>query len=135
MIEDGSSENEAAFDKDGVNCKYTKHPRGTLNIRNLAKDDVGNFTCIVNTELNLPKNITHFIIDDVPSTGGLVLFLEQNILPIVIGIIIVALVILLLSIVCLRRRNKQGIYSIEKEKVCEHHCYKILKAIFIREFG
>ena len=119
MIEDGSPENEAAFDKDGVNCKYTKHPRGTLNIRNLAKDDVGNFTCIVNTELNLPKNITHFIIDDVPSTGGLVLFLEQNILPIVIGIIIIiALVIILLSLVCIRRRrNQRGRYSIEKEKV------------------
>ena len=118
MIEDGSPENEAAFDKDGVNCKYTKHPRGTLNIRNLAKDDVGNFTCIVNTELNLPKNITHFIIDDVPSTGGLVLFLEQNILPIVIGIIILALVIILLSLVCIRRRrNQRGRYSIEKEKV------------------
>ena len=115
MIEDGSPENEAALDKD---CKYTKHQRGTLNIRNLSKDDVGNFTCIVNTELNLPKNITHFIIDDVPSTGGLVLFLEQNILPIVIGIIILALVIILLSLVCIRRRrNQRGRYSIEKEKV------------------
>ena len=118
MIENGSPENEESVDNNGVSCKYTKHPRGTLNIRNLAKDDVGNFTCIVNTELNLPKNITHFIIDDVPSTGGLVLFLEQNILPIVIGIIILALVIILLSLVCIRRRrNQRGRYSIEKEKV------------------
>ena len=118
MMEDGSPENGAALEKNGVNCKYTKHPSGTLNIRNLSKDDVGNFTCIVNTELNHPKNITHFIIDDVPSTGGLVSFLEQNILPIVTAIIIVALLIILLSIVCIRRRrNKRGIYSIEKEKV------------------
>ena len=103
---------------DGGNCKYIKNQSGTLNIRNLSKDDVGNFTCFVNTELNHPKNITHFIIDDVPSAGGLILILEQNLLPIVIAIIIVALVIILLSIVCIRRRrNKRGIYSIEKEKV------------------
>ena len=118
MIENGSPENEAALDKDKVDCKFTKNQSGTLNIRNLSKDDVGNFTCIVNTALNLPKNVTHFIIDDVPSTRGLVIFLEQNILPIAIAIVIVALVILLLSIVCLRRRRiTRGEYSIEKEKV------------------
>ena len=118
MMEDDSPENGAALKKDGVNCKYIKSQSGTLNIRNLSKGDVGNFTCIVNTELNHPKNITHFIIDDVPSAGGLILILEQNLLPIVIAIIIVALVIILLSIVCIRRRrNKRGIYSIEKEKV------------------
>ena len=127
IMENGSLENEKAVDKDGVSCKYTKNPSGILNIRKLSKDDVGNFTCIVNTELNLPKNITHFIIDDLPSTGGLVSFLEKNILPIVIGIIILALVIILLSIVCLRRRrNKCGRYSPEKEKVCEHLGYNII---------
>ena len=104
-----------------------KYQNDTLIVRNLSKDDVGNFTCIVNTEMNFPENVTHVIIDDMASAGGLILILEQNLLPIVIAIIIVALVIILFSIVCLRRRrNKRGIYSIEKEKVFEYICYNII---------
>ena len=118
MIENGSPENTEAVDNDGVNCKYTKQENDTLIVHNLSKDDVGSFTCIVNTAMNFPENITHVVIDDMASAGGLILILEQNLLPIVIAIIIVALVIILLSIVCIRRRrNKRGIYSIEKEKV------------------
>ena len=80
-------------------CKYFKHINDSLTIFNLTEEDVGNVTCVVDTELGKPLKLTH-LIEKEQEVQWLFIWIG------VISAIIILLIILIVLVIRCRRRHR-----------------------------
>ena len=80
-------------------CKYFKHTNDSLTVFNLTEADVGNVTCIVNTQLGKPAQLTH-LIEKQQEVQWLFIWIG------VIAAIVILLIILIVLVIRCRRRHR-----------------------------
>ena len=80
-------------------CKYFKHQNESLTIFNLTQEDVGNVTCIVDTALGKPMQLTHIIEKEEE------IFWQYIWIAVIAAIVILIIIIIILIIRCKKKRG------------------------------
>ena len=80
-------------------CKYFKHRNDSLTIFNLTQEDVGNVTCIVDTSLGKPIQLTHIIEKEEE------IFWQYIWIAVIAAIVILIIIIIILIIRCKKKRG------------------------------
>ena len=81
-------------------CKYFKHKNDSITIFNLTQEDVGNVTCIVDTDLGKPIQLTHLIEKEED-----ILWMQFIWIGVIAAIVLIIIILIILIIRCKKKKG------------------------------